>query len=50
MSLTSKQTFRDEMGGFCRQYQQVIVQTQQACEYPGIACRNDDGMWRVPRR
>lgn len=50
VSLTPKRTFRDEIGGFCRQYQQVIVQTEHTYQYPGIACRSDDGLWRVPRR
>lgn len=50
VSMTPKSTFRDVNGDICRQYRQVIVQTEFAYEYPGIACRSDEGRWRVPRR
>lgn len=50
VGMTPKRTFRDINGDICRQYHQVIAQTEFTSEYPGIACRSDEGRWRVPRR
>ena len=50
VSMTPKQLFRLENGDVCRQYLQVIGDAGVTYEYPGIACRNDNGRWVVPRR
>ncbi len=50
VSLTPRKSFRLENGGVCRQYHQTIDQSGYKYEYPGIACRNDEGRWLVPRR
>jgi len=50
VSLTPQQSFKLENGHFCRQYQQKIGDGEKSHEFPGIACRNDEGRWVVPRR
>ncbi len=50
VSMTSKKLFRLRNGDVCRQYHQVIGDTGLTYEYPGIACRNNNGRWVVPRR
>lgn len=50
VSMTPKKSFRLGNGNVCRQYQQVIGNGSYTYQFPGIACRNDDGRWIVPRR
>lgn len=50
VSLTPKSSFRLGNGNFCRQYHQKIGNEGAIYEFPGIACRNDEGRWVVPRR
>ncbi len=50
IGITPKKTFQHGDGRFCRQYWQVIAKEGVPYEYPGIACRNDEARWVVPRR
>ncbi len=50
VSITPKGLFRIGNGDVCRQYHQVFTEAGMAHQYPGIACRNNEGRWVVPRR
>lgn len=50
VSMTPRKSFRLGNGDICRQYYQTFDQSGYRYEYPGIACRNDEGRWLVPRR
>jgi hypothetical protein len=50
VSMTPKKLFRLGNGDVCRQYHQVIGDAGYTFEFPGIACRNGNGRWVVPRR
>ena len=50
VAITPKRIFRLGNGDVCRQYDQVFAEAGMAYQYPGIACRNDEGRWIVPRR
>ncbi|MGB0748670.1 MAG: hypothetical protein ACPGO3_07985 [Magnetospiraceae bacterium] len=42
-------TLRTSKGGYCRRYHWTISGSAAiAGEYPGLACRSGDGVWRVP--
>ena len=43
-------TFRLANGTYCRRYAQTINQFQNQHTYYGLACRNQQGVWFVPRR
>ena len=50
IGITPQKTFKHGNGTICRQYQQVIAKEGIPYEYPGIACKNSNGRWVVPRR
>ncbi|MCG8508771.1 MAG: hypothetical protein MI741_06035 [Rhodospirillales bacterium] len=41
-------TFRNEKGEFCRNYVQVFAFAKGSSRFPGLACREEDGVWRIP--
>ena len=43
-------TFRLANGTYCRRYAQTINQFKNQHTYYGLACRNQQGVWYVPRR
>lgn len=50
IGVTPVKSFKHPEGGICRQYRQVLAKEGLPYEYPGIACRNGQGRWTVPRR
>jgi hypothetical protein len=49
-SLTPVATFRRPGGTICRQYTQQIKGNSGLKNFAGIACRNTEGIWQVPRQ
>ncbi len=49
MTLTPKRTFKRPGGAVCRQYTQHITVEGSENDYFGIACRDTEGGWRIPR-
>lgn len=49
-SLTPVATFRRQGGTICRQYTQQIRGNTGLKNFAGIACRNQEGVWQVPRQ
>ena len=43
-------TFRHTDGNVCRQFAQNITLAGRVDEYYGIACRDSQGVWKIPRR
>ena len=43
-------TFQLENGVFCRRFVQEVWLVEEKRSYHGMACRNADGRWEVPRR
>lgn len=41
-------TFRNESGEFCRNYIQMFASNGASSQFPGLACREKDGVWRIP--
>ena len=50
IGVTPLKSFKHSSGTICRQYRQVLAKDGIAHEFPGIACRSDNGRWEVPRR
>jgi surface antigen len=50
IGITPQRSFTHPSGNRCRQYHQIIAKEGVAFEFPGIACKNPDGRWVVPRR
>lgn len=49
-SITPVRTFQNKSGQFCREFtEQQVIDGQQQLE-GGVACRQDDGQWRVRMR
>lgn len=46
---TPTATLQTGDGHYCRTYRQEISPNPGNRIYPGIACRSDDGRWRIPR-
>jgi surface antigen len=50
IGITPLKSFTHPSGNRCRQYHQVIAKDGVPFEFPGIACKDPDGRWVVPRR
>lgn len=50
VTTTPVKTFRHEAGNICRQYQQRIAKAGDEVTYFGMACRDNAGVWKIPRR
>ena len=50
LSMMPISTYRTTDGTVCRQYQQSLQTPAFDREYFGIACRNQDGQWKIPRK
>jgi hypothetical protein len=46
---TPTATLQTGDGHYCRTYRQEVSPNPGNRVYPGIACRSDDGRWRIPR-
>ncbi len=46
---TPTATMQTGDGRYCRTYRQEVSPNPGNRVYPGIACRSDDGRWRIPR-
>ncbi len=44
-----KKVFKHTTGVFCRQYTQTFKKGAEVDRYFGMACRNEDGQWKIPR-
>lgn len=44
-----KKVFKHSTGTFCRQYGQVFKKGADVDHYFGMACRDEEGLWKVPR-
>jgi hypothetical protein len=47
---TPTATFRLKSGTYCRQYIQTVTRRGKNHVFYGLACRTDDGEWKIPRR
>lgn len=47
LTVTPTATFREKSGQYCRRY---VVTLGNTHPYPGIACRDGDGVWRIATR
>ena len=50
IGVTPVKSFKHSGGGICRQYLQVLAKEGLPYEFPGIACRTEQGRWTIPRR
>jgi surface antigen len=50
VNISPTRTFRHADGSVCRQFTQSITLAGSVNEYYGIACRDNQGSWKIPRR